>query len=54
MSFSANLGRHFLKPSNVGRHFYADFQGCCPDFQQIKTFGGVLAPTRELLFITVS
>ena len=39
MSFSANLGRHFLKPSNVGRHFYADLQGCCPDFQQIKTFG---------------
>jgi len=31
--FSANLGGHFLKSNNVGRHFYADFQGCCPDFE---------------------
>jgi len=60
MCFSANLGRHFLKSSNVyRRHFYADFQGCCPDFQQIKTFGGALAPPAPppptpLLFITVS
>ena len=38
MRFSANLGRHFLKSSNVvGRHFHADFQ-------QIKTFVGALAP----------
>jgi len=59
MSFSANLGRHVLKPNNVGRQFYLDFQGFCQDFQQIKTFGGPLAtpsppfPT-PLLFITVS
>ena len=45
MCFSANLGRHFLKSSNVGSHFYAYFQGCCPDFQQITTFGGALAPS---------
>ena len=57
MCFSAKLGRYFLKSSNVGRHFYADFQGCCPDFQQIKTFGDLLtpsAPPPPLLFITVS
>jgi len=45
-----------LKSSNVGRHFYPDFQGFCPDFQQINTFGGGLAspPATTLLFITVS
>ena len=51
--FSANLGRHFLKSSKVGRHFHADYQGCCPDFQQIKTFGGALAhlpPTSTTVF----
>jgi len=47
MCFSANLGRHFLKSSNVGRHFYAYFQGCCPDFQQIKTSGVRLHPTSN-------
>jgi len=36
MCFYANLGRHFLKSNNVGRHF-------CPDFQQIKTLGVALA-----------
>jgi len=36
MIFCKPLGRHFLKSSKVGRHFHADFQGCCPDFQQIK------------------
>jgi len=57
MCFSEKLGRYFLKSSNVERHFYADFQGCCPDFQRIKTFGDVLtpsAPPPPLLFITVS
>jgi len=44
MWFSANLVRHVLKSSKVGRHFHADFQGCFPDFQQIKTFGGALDP----------
>ena len=29
--------------ANFGRHFYPDFQGFCPDFQQIKTFGVALA-----------
>ena len=59
MCFYASSERHFLKSNNVGRHFYADFQGICQDFQQIKTFGGALAtpvspsPT-PLLFITVS
>jgi len=37
MCFSANLGRRFLKTSNIGHYFYPDFQGCCKDFQQIKT-----------------
>ena len=41
---SANLGRQFSKSDNVGCHFCPDFQGFCPDFQQIKTFGGALAP----------
>jgi len=44
MLFSANLGRHFLKSEKVRRHFHADFQGCCPDFQQTQTCGGALAP----------
>jgi len=43
MCFSANLGRRFLKSSNVGHYFYADYQECCLDFQQIKTFGCALA-----------
>jgi len=43
MCFSANLGHRFLKSSNVGHHFHTDYQGCCQDFQQIKTFGCVLA-----------
>jgi len=57
--FYVNLGCHFLKSNNVGRHFYPDFQGFCQGFRQIKTFGGALAtpsppsPT-PLLFITVS
>jgi len=57
MRFSANLGRHFLKSSKVGRHFQADFQECCPDFQQIKTFRGAPDPQLQqapLFFITVS
>jgi len=29
--------------SSVGRHFCLHFQGFCPDFRQIKTFGGALA-----------
>jgi len=59
MCFYANRGCHFLKSNNVGRYFHPDFQGFCPDFQQIKTFGGALAtpappPPAPLLFITVS
>jgi len=34
------------KKSIVGRHFCPDFQGFCPDFRQIKTFGGALAPLQ--------
>jgi len=40
--FSANLGRHFWKPKNVGRHFClyfqifcSDFQGFCQNFQRL-------------------
>jgi len=47
----------FLKSSKVGRHFHANFRGCFPDFQQIKTFGGALEPHLQqapLFFITVS
>jgi len=29
MCFSANVGNHFLKSNNVGRHF-------CPDFQEFS------------------
>jgi len=59
MCFYANLGRHFLKSNNVGRYFYPDFQGFCPDFQLIKTIGVAFAtpaypPPTPLLFITVS
>jgi len=59
MSFYANLGHHFLKSNNAERHFYPDFQGFCPDFQQIKTFWGALEtpappPPPPLLVITVS
>jgi len=55
MCFSANLGRHFVKSSNVARHFYPDFQGFCPDFHHIKFFAGALAQLQStLLFITVS
>jgi len=59
MCFYVNLERHFLKSNNVECHFYPDFQGFCQDFQQIKTFWGVLAirappPRTPLLFITVS
>jgi len=43
MFFYANRGSHCMKSNNVGRHFYQDFQGFCPDFQQIKTFGEALA-----------
>jgi len=39
MCFYVNLGRHFLKSNNLGRHVYPDFQGFCQDFQQIKTLG---------------
>jgi len=55
--FSANVGLHFLKSNNVGRHFGPYFQGFCPDFQQIKTFGGALAsppPTRLMLLHSLS
>jgi len=59
MFFSANLGRHFLKSSNDERYFHLNFQECCPDFQQIKTFGGALVPSTPppqtpLFFIKVS
>ena len=37
-----DFGRHFLKSNNAGNHFCPDFQGLCPDFWQIKTFGGAL------------
>jgi len=53
------LGTIFYKSNKVGRYFcpnfqgfcpdfhefYPDFQGFCPAFQQIKTFGGALAPS---------
>ena len=59
MSFSVNLGSQFLKTSNVGRHFYPDYQGFYSDFHHIKTFTGALVPPASqppttLLFITVS
>jgi len=33
----ANIGRYFVNSKNVGRYFYPEFHGFCPDFQQIKT-----------------
>jgi len=49
MCFSANLGRYFFNTSNVGRFFYPDFQGFCPDFHQIKLFGVRLHPLHPHL-----
>ena len=49
MCVYANLGRHFLKSNNVGRYFYPDFQGFCPDFLLIKTFGIDLQPLHPHL-----
>jgi len=59
MCFYANLGCLFLWSNKVGRYFYTDFQGFCPDFQLIKTIGVALAapaspPPTPLLFIIVS
>ena len=36
------LGAIFWSQNNAGNHFCPDFQGLCPDFWQIKTFGGAL------------
>jgi len=33
-----------LKSNNVALHICPDFQRFCPNFQQIKTFGGALVP----------
>jgi len=44
MYFPVNVGRHFSKSKNVGRHFNPDFKGLCPNFPQIKTFEGTFAP----------
>ena len=41
--FCCKPSKPFLKSNNVGRHFFSDYQGCCPDFEQIKTFGDALA-----------
>jgi len=46
--FFANVGRRFC-PDLQGfcpdfQRFCPNVQGFCPDFQQIKTFGGALAP----------
>jgi len=49
MCFYANLGRRFFKSNNVGGHFYADFQGFCPDFQQIKLLEIRLQPLHPQL-----
>jgi len=38
MCFSANLGYHFLKSNNAGRHLYPDFHGFFSDFQKIQNF----------------
>jgi len=45
--------------ANLGHHFYPDFQGFCPEYQQIKTVAGVLATSAPpsptpLFFVTVS
>ena len=32
-SYEDHIGRYFLKPKHVGRHFCSYFQGVCPDFQ---------------------
>jgi len=35
-----NIGRHFLKSNNVGRHFCSDFSGILPMFLTNQNFGG--------------
>jgi len=34
MCFSANVGHQLFKSNDVGRHFFLDLQGFCPDFQR--------------------
>ena len=43
------LGAILFKSNHIVRHFCPNFQGFCPDFHPIKTFGGVLAPPAPLL-----
>jgi len=43
------LGTIFYKSNKVGCYFCPNFQGFCPAFQQIKTFGGALAPSTPLV-----
>jgi len=52
MCFLDMLGSIFLKSNNVGRHFCPNFQRFCPDFWQIKTFGGALAPPNTIPLVT--
>jgi len=43
--FSANLGYHFLKSNNAGRHLYPDFQGFFSDFHKNQNFYGCACTT---------
>jgi len=52
MCFSANVGHHFLKSNNVGRHFCPDFQGFSPDFNKSKHLGCVLTPSNPASYTT--
>jgi len=42
--FSANVGRHFFEDKQRWTSLLPKFQEFCPDFQQIKTFGGACTP----------
>ena len=52
MCFSANVGHHFLKSNNVGRHFCSDFQRFWPDFNKSKLWRCTFTPCTPASYTT--
>jgi len=50
MCFFVNLGRNFLKSSNVGRHFYAYFRDVAQIFSKSKLLGCACIPISNKKF----